>query len=127
VKTAHGLVLEFQHSPISEAERSSREEFHKPMYWVVNGTRLKGDRRKFFQALRWERVVRASALTLIVPVNECTLLLKWTGSAVPVFFDFGDMDDENDMIRFKTPALWGSFPGSPKGTAYLIPTYRNTL
>lgn len=31
VKTVHGQVLEFQHSAISEEERSSREAIYEPM------------------------------------------------------------------------------------------------
>ena len=39
VKNPHGLVIEFQHSPIKYEERCSREEFYGKMVWVVNGTR----------------------------------------------------------------------------------------
>ena len=36
VKTPHGLVMEFQNSPISPAVIREREEFYEHMRWVVN-------------------------------------------------------------------------------------------
>lgn len=36
VKTPHGLVMEFQNSPISPAVIREREEFYEYMLWVVN-------------------------------------------------------------------------------------------
>lgn len=36
VKTPHGLVIEFQNSPISPAVIREREEFYGYMFWVVN-------------------------------------------------------------------------------------------
>jgi len=41
VRTAHNLVIEFQHSRIDPKERVLREKFYKNMLWVVDGTRLK--------------------------------------------------------------------------------------
>ena len=46
VHTPHGLTIEFQHSPISEKERISREIFYSSvgrMIWVVDGTKSKHD------------------------------------------------------------------------------------
>src|SRR5690606_37422206 len=40
IKSPTGIVIEFQHSPISQQERISREAFHGNMIWVVNATRL---------------------------------------------------------------------------------------
>jgi hypothetical protein len=37
VKTAAGLVIEFQNSPMTEDERNSRENFYGSLVWVVNG------------------------------------------------------------------------------------------
>lgn len=37
VKTPHGLVLELQHSSISDGERLSREKFYGNMLWVLDG------------------------------------------------------------------------------------------
>lgn len=37
VKTAHGIVVELQHSAISDVERLSREHFYGDMLWVLDG------------------------------------------------------------------------------------------
>ena len=115
VKTQCGLVVEFQNSPISEEERRSREEFYRPMVWVVNGQRLKRDRPRFFGSLRCRIAMSTSRLTWSVPVERCVLLQKWAGSRVPVFFDFG------------RPVLWALDPRKPKGVAVLTPVYRKNF
>lgn len=115
VKTAYGLVIEFQHSDISAEERRSREEFYGPMCWVVDGQRLKLDRRRFSEALRCGKPLSASPLILIAPVEKCTLLQKWTSSRARVFFDFGG------------PLLWASLPRRPCGFALLTPVPRKSF
>jgi hypothetical protein len=127
VKTVHGRVLEFQNSPICEQERRSREEFYRPMYWIVNGQRLKWDRPQFFKSLRCGRIMSANPLTLIVPLESCVLLRKWAGSRVRVFFDFGETEDEDDMFRFRAPVLWSLDPRRPNGTVVLRPVYRKSF
>lgn len=37
VKSAQGLVIELQHSAISDAERLSREQFYGNMVWILDG------------------------------------------------------------------------------------------
>lgn len=39
VHTPNGVTLEFQHSPISISELTSRNNFYKKLIWVVDGTR----------------------------------------------------------------------------------------
>lgn len=125
VKTAHGMVLEFQNSPISEEERASREAIYRPMMcWVVNGLRLTRERRAFFEALRLARALRANPLTLAVPTENCLLLRKWENSRTLVLFDFGESGEESDPVRFGAPVLWGLHPGSPTGQAALMPIFR---
>jgi hypothetical protein len=124
VKTADGHVLEFQNSPISEEERFSREAIYRPMCWVVNGQRLKGDRGKFIEALRLGQAVEANPLTVVGSTQHCLLLRKWENSGALVLFDFGEIEEEGDPVRFGAPVLWASRPGSPKGQAVLMPIYR---
>lgn len=38
IKTSNGIVIEIQHSNMTDAERLSREEFYKNLVWVVDGT-----------------------------------------------------------------------------------------
>jgi competence protein CoiA len=127
VKTEHGLVMEFQHSDISEQERRSREEFYKLMHWVVDGQRLKWDRRRFIEALRCGTQVSVSPLTWVAPVEKCVLLQKWADSRTLVFFDFGETEDEGDVFRFRAPVLWALVPSDLKGNVVLRPVYRKTF
>ena len=53
VRTAHSLVIEFQHSNINPQERTAREQFYKNMVWIVDGTRLKRDYPRFLK--EWKR------------------------------------------------------------------------
>ena len=124
VKTAHGRVLEFQHSSISDEERRSREEFHRPMYWIVDGQKLKRDRLRFTEALRYGRVASVRPWTMIAPIRECVLLRKWADSRVWVFFDFGESDEGGEVYRFGAPILWALEPGRQTGLAVLKPVFR---
>lgn len=127
VKTAQGQVIEFQNSPISEEERCSREEFYRPMCWVVNGQNRKGDRSKFFASLRLGKVVNVNPLTVLVPIEDCMLLRKWAESRVLVLFDFGETEEESDALRFGAPVLWASSPSREKGKAVLTPVFRSVF
>ena len=41
IKTQHGMVIEFQNSPISPEELHSREQFYGHMIWIVNGNKFR--------------------------------------------------------------------------------------
>lgn len=41
VKTENGIIIEFQHSNISDLERIAREEFYKNIIWVIDGEKFK--------------------------------------------------------------------------------------
>ena len=127
VKTKQGRVIEFQNSDISEEERRSREEFYRPMWWVVNGWRLKRDRPQFFETLRRGRIRRVKPLALSVPLDSCMLLQKWGDSRVSVFFDFGPDEEPSDTPRFGGRVLWASRLRRTNGTAVLIPVYRENF
>lgn len=43
VKTASGLVIEFQNSPLSSEELDLREKFYKNIVWVINGAKFVGN------------------------------------------------------------------------------------
>jgi competence CoiA-like predicted nuclease len=47
IKTPDGLVIEFQHSPISKEEQQKREKFYKNMIWVVDCSNSKTAHKKF--------------------------------------------------------------------------------
>ena len=113
VCTEKGFTLEFQHSPIKPEERQSREIFYKNMNWVVDGTRLKNDFKRFENIL--DNVSIASILTPILLANqnkikvgdiivvrgaEDILPKNWLNSSVPVVFDFkglNQIDNPTDI------------------------------
>lgn len=123
VKTAHGAVIEFQHSPISDVERAAREDIYRPMSWVVDGLRLKGDRLRVYAALHRGGLVRADPLTWAVPVDKCLLLQKWAESRVRVYLDLGESDDAG----LGAPLLWALLPQRNRRLAALMPVYRKAF
>ena len=88
VKTDQGWVLEFQHSPISPEERRSRSEFYKKLAWVVDGSRLKNDAKKFYLALNGCVPNQKNPLLRKVSTEKCPILRKWSECMSPVFIDF---------------------------------------
>ena len=117
VKTDHGWVIEFQHSPIKSDERRSRNAFYKKLVWVVDGTRRKTDSAQLARA--WGDGVsigrRDSPIRGVFPA-ECRLVREWRESDAPIFFDFGG------------PELWWLLARSPGGMwAYVARFSRNTF
>jgi hypothetical protein len=68
VKTDSGVVLEFQHSPLNQAERESREKFYPKLVWVVDALRRKGDRKHFFASLGSRK--RANVPIYSIPIID---------------------------------------------------------
>lgn len=91
---------------------------------MVNGLRLKGDRRQFYAAIRLGQLVSPNPGALLLPTTRCTLLRKWEGSQVGVFFDFGDKEEDDDAVHFGAPVLWATRPGAAKGQAIVTPVVR---
>jgi len=123
VKTAHGFVIEFQHSPIAADERRAREAFYRRMVWVVDGRRLERSRSQFFRALELDRrPVQANRLTFRMRSPESALLRIWAGSRVPVCIDFGH--DAHERPYFEEPVLWLVHPGSTRDDVFVTPMTR---
>lgn len=107
VRTAHGLVIEFQHSNITPEERISRERFYKNMAWVVDGTRLKRDYPRFLKGWNneYENTIFYSTdnpKIFEVDLWDWCFPTAWLGSTVPVIFDFrgdGTLDDPDNLRR----------------------------
>ena len=90
VKTAHGWVLEFQHSYIKPDERRSREAFYGRLIWVVDGKRRENDAAGLLAAYG-----RGGSLGVDSPKRRVFpkgrgLLRDWVVSQTHVFFDLGD-------------------------------------
>jgi hypothetical protein len=89
VKTPSGLVIEFQHSPISPEEQKAREDFYGDMLWIVDGTRLKRDKTRFEDDFRWHGFYyqwhKATPHIAVFPK-------QWVNCGSTVYFDFGYHD-----------------------------------
>ncbi|MCF8177808.1 MAG: hypothetical protein K9J74_04825 [Sulfuritalea sp.] len=89
VKTDQGWVIEFQHSRIEPEERRSRDSFYPKLVWVVDGARLKRDRKQFQNALAKSIFTYSNLRAWKISPDECVLLKEWADSPAHVFFDFG--------------------------------------
>jgi competence protein CoiA len=89
VETAHGWVIELQHSPISLEERRSRDAFYRQVVWVVDGTRRKTDAARFAKAWDNGTTVGRPYPVQRLHADDCALLREWSDSLAPIFFDFG--------------------------------------
>lgn len=95
VKTPTGIVIEVQHSTMTDAERISREEFYKNLVWVVDGSVF----RKNFDIYHM----------LPDPKSEVAQDLVWSkakrhlhGSNSGLFFRLSESIRENPAVTKKT-------------------------
>ena len=116
VKTDHGWVIEFQHSPIKPEERRSRDAFYPKLAWVVNGVRRKRDSEKFHHALIDAMHDGSNAWMRIPFADECAILRDWAGGNAPVFLDFGP-----------GLQLWCILGRTPTGSVDVAPFSRSDL
>ena len=127
IKTDKGFVIEFQNSPIKADEIKSREDFYKNMVWLVNGTRLPMDYRRFCKGssefgsgegyANFRSPIWAGVFFTYFP-EEC-FPKRWLTSSVPVYFDFQGIAplDEPDEKR---TSLWGLLPGNVGGWSVVV-------
>ena len=115
IKTPSGLVVEFQHSAITPEERSSREQFHKNMIWVVDGTRLKNDFKNFFANFRiWKQIQEQTQnrqYSVYKGFIHNRIPMRWLKSTTTVYFDFHNNVDNTASQQEKDfrNLMWGFF------------------
>ena len=95
IRTAHGLVIEFQHSPIDPNERNARQSFYGNMVWVVDGMRLKSDHQRFFKNKSQLFPEIGKPFNLHRP--EDYFPAGWLKGFIPVIFDFRSVDGPEDF------------------------------
>ncbi|MBT1695918.1 competence protein [Fulvivirgaceae bacterium PWU4] len=125
VKTEHGVVIEFQHSPINAQERMAREKFYMNMIWIVDGARLKKDYPRFCKGRNDLRATQKKGLFIIDFPDEC-FPSSWLASSVPVIFDFrgvASIDDPGDIRH----GLYCLFPRHSSGHFFLAAIPRTSL
>ena len=99
VQTEHGIVVEFQHSHIQRAERISREQFYKNMFWVVDASRLKRVFLRFRKGFKDSAGKTSIEGFYLVQSPEICFPKNWVESNVPVVFDFGNTGFEEDSAE----------------------------
>lgn len=117
IKTPNGLVVEFQHSAINSEERLSRERYHKNMIWVIDGTRLKYDFKRFAENTGNLRLLISHNSEIpfsLYTVNRVDEILppSWLSATVPLYFDFRPEkidDSESDQQKSLRNLMWGFF------------------
>ena len=127
VYTLARLTLEIQHSRLDPSERRAREDFYKNMLWVVDGSRLKGDRQKI---LGWRKALmeinngqEKTGLCLLKDADEL-FPSDWLQSTVPVCFDYLGPNAETESVP--TP-LFVLYPGTVHGGRLVEPLTRDAL
>jgi len=108
IKTPENLTIEFQYSPITLKERKEREASYKNLIWVVNGTRLKNDIKRFnkhkIQLIPKVKINNTIEKGMyIVPKKDFEGLFpkNWMNYQAPVLFDFnGEIDWGKKYILF---------------------------
>jgi len=108
VRTASGLVIEFQHSHLDPNERTAREKFYQNMVWVMDGARLKRDYPRFQKELNNFRTIRKGIYRVDYP-EDC-FPSAWLDSSVPVIFDFRGNESIVDP-KDRRNDLYCLFPG----------------
>lgn len=109
------LAAEIQHSPITPAERASREQFYGRLMWIVDGTRRERDWSKFHEEWLRGEPSPGNAFRRLIRGGHCPLLRDWQDSKKPVFFDFGH--------NF----IWGLAPLRQDGRLIVGPTTKTAL
>lgn len=110
VRTAEGLVIEFQHSYLRAEERRAREAYYGNMVWVVDGTRVPRDYKRFqSRGNAMGSGKRPGEFTVYYP-EDC-FSENWLGSSVPVFFDFRGTAALHEDDDPRWDVLWCLLPG----------------
>ena len=116
VRTAHNLVIEFQHSHIDPEERTSREQFYKNMVWIVDGTRLQRDYPRFIKGFKNFKTNQQGVFFVDFP--DEVFPKNWLNSSVPVIFDFCGLSAlEQDEIK---NTLWCLLPENDATRAVVV-------
>ena len=84
VKTDCGRIVEIQHSPISDQELLSREDFYGDMFWIVDARHLYGN---FCNGTSYDLAYVDPMCYHFEWYSRSTLLKRWSVARKPVYFD----------------------------------------
>jgi competence protein CoiA len=111
VFTLAGLTLEVQHSHLEPDERRAREAFYRNMLWIVDGSRLEGNRKKIWG---WEaalaQIVQGQRRTNLYLTDKAEELFprEWLESPAPVCFDYTGPNSDSTSAQLP---LFLLYPG----------------
>ncbi len=108
VKTASGLVIEFQRSSILHDEVRAREDFYKSLIWVIDGCKNYADK---FNFSNMRSRPSQDGIAHFKWFGRSTLFKRWH-TTKPVFIDFGPEHGFCRILRFD--------PNSNSGIAGLV-------
>ena len=100
VKADSGIVVEVQHSPITEVELRSREDFYENMIWIVDARDLSGH---FTLGTSMDLATCDPMTYHFEWWSRSTLLKRWSVAKKPVFFDTHNVEapiEEHVLWRF---------------------------
>lgn len=112
VKVASGLVIEFQHSYLSQEEIHERSKFYGDMIWVIDGCRRKRDQEQFGKILQHSNLTNHCPACYALKEGRSALLRDWRPCGKRVIFDFG------------LDILWCLLPRSHWGMPLIMPAFR---
>lgn len=127
IYTLAGLTVEIQHSHLDTNERHSREAFYKNMLWIVDGSRLVGNRKKI---LEWQNslieIIQGKTRTGLFLTNRAEEIFpkEWLSSPVPVCFDY--LGPKADKPSTDLP-LFLLYPGMVQNRRLVEPLDRDGL
>lgn len=108
--TPDGLVVEFQHSNLDIDERKIREQFYTAtkglMFWVVDGTRLVNDFKRFKKGFLEEAYKSYSPSLITVNAPERYFPNKWLPDGIAtIVFDFQGLNSDwlNEDCNIRKP------------------------
>lgn len=122
VLTSHGLVIEFQHSPLPAREQMAREAFYRNMVWVVDGAQSAKDIASFRSSRDHFYKTPLDGLFLCNNPGAC-FPGPWLGAGVIVVFDFGG-DLATQCVKSLKDNVWCLFPGHFGGRVLVAPLPR---
>lgn len=123
VITGNGAIIELQHSHLPAPEKSARERFYQNLVWVVDGLRLKNDKRRFFANGNLIKLALATDLFITRSPESC-LPSGWLNCTKPVLFDFEGFDVPEGIPEALQRKLWCLLPGRIGGCAVVAAVSR---
>ena len=127
VLTLAGLTVEVQHSHLDPEERRAREAFYKNMIWIVDGSRLDGNRKKIWG---WEaalaQITQGQRKTNLYLTDRAADLFPsdWLACTSPVCFDYTGPNSDSTSAQLP---LFLLYPGIVHGRRLVEPLSRDML